>query len=100
MGGVPARPGLGQAPGDHQGRGFARPRRSKEALYAAVLDHAARRIGGELQAQADQHGSVAKLLAHVLSPSQAGVLPASLAGHLADLAPPSCPARLEVMCLT
>ena len=131
MGGVPARPGLGQAPGDHQGRGSAGPRRSKEALYAAVLDHAARRIRGELQAQADQHGSAAKLLAHVLSPSQAagrhrpgshGMLfgdaatlladpgltePArraarSLAGHLADLAPPSCPARAasRVMCLT
>ena len=87
---------------------------SKEALYAAVLDRVARSITGELQAQADQHGSAAEVLAHVLSPSPGspphgpgspGVLfadaatltadpgltePArsvarSLAGHLADL---------------
>ena len=87
---------------------------SKEALYAAVLDRVARSITGELQAQADQHGSAAEVLAHVLSPSRAswrhgpgahGMLfgdaatlladpglpePArrtarSLAGHLADL---------------
>ena len=54
-----ARPGFGQAPGDHQGRGSARPRRSKEALYVAMLNRAARRIRGELQAQAGQHGSAA-----------------------------------------
>ncbi|HEX5289382.1 MAG TPA: TetR/AcrR family transcriptional regulator [Streptosporangiaceae bacterium] len=87
---------------------------SKEALYAAVLDRVAHRIQGELQAQADQHGTAAEVLAHVLSPSRAsgrhgpgshGMLfsdaatlladpglpePAgrtarSLAGHLADL---------------
>ena len=45
---------------------------SKEALYEAVLDRAARRIRGELQAQAGQHGSAAEALAHVLSPSRAG----------------------------
>jgi hypothetical protein len=67
-----ARPGFGQAPGDHQGRGSARPRRSKEALYVAVLNRAARRIRGELQPQAGQHGSAAEVLAHVLSPSRAG----------------------------
>lgn len=44
---------------------------SKEALYAAVLDRVAHRILGELQAQADQHGSAAEVLAHVLSPSRA-----------------------------
>ena len=44
---------------------------SKEALYAAVLDRVARSITGELQAQADQHGSAAEVLAHVLSPSRA-----------------------------
>lgn len=44
---------------------------SKEALYAAVLDRAAERIRGELQALAHQHGPVADLLAHVLSPSRA-----------------------------
>jgi AcrR family transcriptional regulator len=44
---------------------------SKEALYAAVLDRVARRILGELQAQADQHGSAAEVLAHVLGPSRA-----------------------------
>jgi AcrR family transcriptional regulator len=44
---------------------------SKEALYAAVLDRAGQRIMGELQAQADQHGSAAEVLAHVLSPSRA-----------------------------
>jgi hypothetical protein len=37
-----------------------------------VLDRAARRIRGELQAQAGQHGSAAEVLAHVLSPSRAG----------------------------
>jgi AcrR family transcriptional regulator len=87
---------------------------SKEALYAAVLDRAAHRILGELQAHADQDGPAAEVLAHVLSPSRArgrhgpgspGMLlgdaatlladpgltePArnvarSLAGHLADL---------------
>jgi len=45
---------------------------SKEALYAAVLDRVAHGIPGELQAQADQHGSAAEVLAHVLSPSWAG----------------------------
>ena len=38
----------------------------------AVLNRAARRIRGELQAQAGQHGSAAEVLAHVLSPSRAG----------------------------
>jgi len=41
---------------------------SKEALYAAVLDRAARGIRAELHALAGQHGSAADLLAHVLSP--------------------------------
>lgn len=45
---------------------------SKEALYAAVLDRVAHRVLGELQAQADQHGPAAEVLAHVLSPSRAG----------------------------
>jgi AcrR family transcriptional regulator len=41
---------------------------SKEALYAAVLDRAARGIQAELHALAGQRGSAADLLAHVLSP--------------------------------
>lgn len=87
---------------------------SKEALYAAVLERVANRVRGEFQALADQHGSAAELLAHVLSESRdggqhrpgehgvlfgdaatlladpgltesAGTVARSLAGHLADL---------------
>jgi AcrR family transcriptional regulator len=44
---------------------------SKEALYAAVLDRAARGIRAELQDLAGEHGSAPLLLAHVLSPHRA-----------------------------
>jgi AcrR family transcriptional regulator len=44
---------------------------SKAALYAAVLDRVAGQIQAELRSVAEQHGSVADLLTHILGPRPA-----------------------------